>query len=551
MNDKKRIVISCGPIPARLDAVKFITNRFKGGLAFKTARYLQQTDRYDITVVKWKFTDCDIDDVEIVDVEDVFGYYDWFEKHAHEYDGFIMAAAVANLAPAHPFEGKFPSHAYSVGDEFDIKFTITPRAIDIIKQKNPYCTLIGYKLFDEPDDAELVRMARKTLDESRANIIFANRPDEAKTRKLACTSDGSVIECDFGEHLMLIDEALESEYYRTIIEPLDENELEDTDILEAILAVRLYENTFPMTDDGKRYGTVAVPVENTKTAFATTARGHEGYPVIVHRVDHENRIVYATGKATLNAPALAAMLDGHKDHIVVHRHTTDSLYKELVGRFGIYTTLNDYIFPGTSQEVRVVEKNGNVDTIAFAHHGYLQRLPIKKFVDWTKYLTTFPQKYMGVCDDFERVLRDFAGKETLEVGGNRYTTGKYAYDPHVKAENAENLTWDEVMGRHFDLIYVKNALNYLTYGEIGRLLTRCDCFIANSFREPPSPYKLTENEAAVRTSDTMISHTLRTDDDTIIRHAFYYLDPNSLESIGLTVTPYGKNSMLVTKGLTL
>ena len=30
----KNIVISCGPIPARLDSVKFITNRFKGGLAF-------------------------------------------------------------------------------------------------------------------------------------------------------------------------------------------------------------------------------------------------------------------------------------------------------------------------------------------------------------------------------------------------------------------------------------------------------------------------------------------------------------------------------------
>lgn len=34
---KKKVVISCGPIPARLDSVKYITNRFKGGLAFRTA----------------------------------------------------------------------------------------------------------------------------------------------------------------------------------------------------------------------------------------------------------------------------------------------------------------------------------------------------------------------------------------------------------------------------------------------------------------------------------------------------------------------------------
>ena len=39
MNLLKRVnvVISCGPIPAKVDSVKFITNRFRGGLAFQTA----------------------------------------------------------------------------------------------------------------------------------------------------------------------------------------------------------------------------------------------------------------------------------------------------------------------------------------------------------------------------------------------------------------------------------------------------------------------------------------------------------------------------------
>ena len=49
----KKVVISCGPIPARLDSVKFITNRFKGGLAFKTANYLIERN-YDVTIVTWK-----------------------------------------------------------------------------------------------------------------------------------------------------------------------------------------------------------------------------------------------------------------------------------------------------------------------------------------------------------------------------------------------------------------------------------------------------------------------------------------------------------------
>ena len=49
MNDKK-VLISVGPIPARLDSVKFITNRFKGGLAFKTAYHLLNKG-YDTTII--------------------------------------------------------------------------------------------------------------------------------------------------------------------------------------------------------------------------------------------------------------------------------------------------------------------------------------------------------------------------------------------------------------------------------------------------------------------------------------------------------------------
>lgn len=51
----KSVLISCGPIPARLDSVKFVTNKFKGGLAFKTAKDLIDSG-YDVTIVKWEDT---------------------------------------------------------------------------------------------------------------------------------------------------------------------------------------------------------------------------------------------------------------------------------------------------------------------------------------------------------------------------------------------------------------------------------------------------------------------------------------------------------------
>ena len=70
----------------------------------------------------------------------------------YQMDPDLLAAAVSNLMPSEPWEGKFPSHLYDVGEEFTVKFKIAPRIIDQIKQKYPHSTLIGYKLFDGPDE---------------------------------------------------------------------------------------------------------------------------------------------------------------------------------------------------------------------------------------------------------------------------------------------------------------------------------------------------------------------------------------------------------------
>lgn len=75
-----------------------------------------------------------------------------------------------------------------MGEKFNIEFEIAPRAIDVVKQINPRCCLIGYKLFDAKTDEELIEIARHTLKDSKANIIFANTPKEAKTRKNSTVS---------------------------------------------------------------------------------------------------------------------------------------------------------------------------------------------------------------------------------------------------------------------------------------------------------------------------------------------------------------------------
>jgi len=108
-------------------------------------------------IIVWRYSDLIKSDTlskmidngsKIYTVEDVYDYYSKMKALAKQYQALILGAAVANLTPVETIEGKFPSHLYSVGEEFSIKFTIAPRIIDMIKERNHRCCLIGYKLYD-------------------------------------------------------------------------------------------------------------------------------------------------------------------------------------------------------------------------------------------------------------------------------------------------------------------------------------------------------------------------------------------------------------------
>lgn len=564
----KNVLITCGPIPARLDSVKLITNQFKGGLAFETARYL--LERYGkLTLVKFTGTPLPDDlseryglDLDVIDVHDVQEYYDIIAANACKFDAFVMAAAVANLMPAEPVNGKFPSHKYAPGDVFDIKFTLAPRAIDAIKTLNPRACVIGYKLFDGTD-GELIDAARKTLRDSKANIIFANRPDTAKNKKLALTQDGACIPMDFKQHLDFMCDAIDQEYFKTEITPLTEAEQADPAIQAALARVEMYENTVP------EHGAVAIPVSGHCGMFATTSRGHAGKPVLVRSVDVPGRIVKASGKATLNAPALAGIMAHLKEpRVIVHRHKGDPAYprKEYLA-LEAGNDRDGYLFPGTVAEMQAVtteamQKRWNEGVpVGFRHHGCIYTRPILP-VDWAKYDKTFPDRYKRPVKAIDRLVdacRDRGQVEILEVGGGLHPTAKYAYDKYVKADTACNVKWNAIAQDAdegyvlFDLVVCRNAVNYLTPDEIKTVLKAGKMFIANTFLTPPAR-KVRDNEAAVlkfnKDGPDTIMHSLRMPDDSLVWHEFFAYGSSDWKALGLTLTPYGENSVLLTHRLT-
>ena len=545
---KKKVVISCGPIPARLDSVKFLTNRFKGGLAFKTAAYLAAQREIELTIVKWMHTEDNRmpEDVNVVNVNDVMEYYEWFKNNAANYDAFIMAAAVANLMPSEPYANKFPSHLYRVGEQFEIKFEIAPRAIDIIKQINPRATLIGYKLFDTDDENELIDIARHTMRDAKANIVFANTPREAASKKIAVMPDNSVIHCDFADHLKLMHRAIMSEYFHTEIVPVPSDKHAKIRFAKAI--VKMFEKTF------NGYGTVAVPV-GIDDMFVTTARGHNGDPVLVKDVNIVKKTVYAEAKATLNVPLLSSLRYMFPRSIIIHRHEDDPNYVPENKR-PYDLVLDSYLFPGTYKEVTEVKLriiNAGLKPpfrIKLAHHGDISVLRMDD-IDWSRYYSTFPKRYFETKGIMLETIRRYNHGETLEVGGNTQVMTKYAYDRYVNAENAQNLTWGDIVSMKFDLTIIRNAINYLTPEEIRCYIERSSVFIANTFFEAPDE-KVTDTEAVVYDGDMDVPemrHALRLPLDGIIKHSFYAYSEDFWKSLGLKITRYGANSVLLTKGV--
>jgi hypothetical protein len=359
----KKVLISVGPIPAKLDSVKFVTNRFKGGLALKSAQYLADAGN-DVVIVAWKFTELDTQ-LPVIRIDDVIDYYN--KVLEYQADAYILAAAVANLMPSNPYEGKFPSHKYQVGEKFNIEFEIAPRVIDEIKNKYPRSTLIAYKLYDSNDE-ELIAAGKKTLFDSTANVVFANHPKWAKEKKIVLTQDGAIFECSFEEHCQLMHKLINEEFYSTTLTNQAETKLLDDE--------RLIVDTYPTFEkDGRTYGTFAIKRPNS---FITTTRGKkDGKDAVseVFNVNHSTKQISASKKATLNAPLLAKMFELNPTFsILLHGHN-------LVGK----SVHPEYEFAGSTGDLKFACKVKPGEEILLTNHGNIVGFEnIKQFNDYIK-----------------------------------------------------------------------------------------------------------------------------------------------------------------------
>jgi len=318
----KKILITGGPVHAFLDDVKIITNRFKGGLMCQLAESLLtfDTDVVYLCAPEVGAKTPSLDDrLEVVTHTGFDDYRKKVVELAPDMDSVILGAAVANLIPVRPYEGKFPSHDYKPGEVIPIDFTIAPRVIDEVKKAAPKTHLFGYKLLSGVSYEELIRAAYSIVLEARATAVFANDAKNLQ-QKYAVTKERGVHPLRQEELAQWIWRMLQDAYYATA----HDNEpgvLEESVVDQVRAWIKRYSTHFLVTEEGHIFGTVAV---RHKSGFMTTCRGKRELEsiAIVTKVDHRKRKVYAAynAKASLNAPLLSKVFENPAVETIVHYH---------------------------------------------------------------------------------------------------------------------------------------------------------------------------------------------------------------------------------------
>ncbi len=320
METSKKVLITGGPVHCYLDAVKIITNRFKGGLIAELADNLISFGA-EVTYVhphrlETKLPKSD-KGLKLLPHQGIEDYQRLVLELAPQMDAVILGAAVANLIPAEPFTGKFPSHNYRPGDIIPINFTIAPRIIDRVRGVAPHTQLFGFKLLSGVSYEDLIGAAYEIVLNSAATAVFANDTGNL-LKKYAVTRERAVHELSQGDLAEWIWDVINDLYYRTVLMPDQSLPAGAVNKIKKLLGK--FADKFVAVEDGTMFGTIAV---RYKSGFVTTGRGKKELDDIVRvlRVSHKKReVISGPRKASLNAPLLARIFENPKVDHVVHYH---------------------------------------------------------------------------------------------------------------------------------------------------------------------------------------------------------------------------------------
>ncbi|UCE96011.1 MAG: bifunctional phosphopantothenoylcysteine decarboxylase/phosphopantothenate--cysteine ligase CoaBC [Candidatus Bathyarchaeota archaeon] len=170
----RRILVTAGPTPGRIDNVRFLTNRFRGRLGIRIAdeAYMRGAE------VKLILGPSGINAPAYIDTTLIKDFNEYYSKvmevlEHFRFDFGIFCASVADYIPKKAFSGKIPSQ----GGLDSIKLKQTPKVIREVREKFPEILVVMFKYEEKLSKGQLEKIATSRVKEGY-HIVVANRGED-------------------------------------------------------------------------------------------------------------------------------------------------------------------------------------------------------------------------------------------------------------------------------------------------------------------------------------------------------------------------------------
>jgi phosphopantothenoylcysteine decarboxylase/phosphopantothenate--cysteine ligase len=166
----KKILITAGPTIEYIDPVRVITNQSTGKTGVLLASELVSAGA-KVTFIYGPGKELPPKGVKLIKVETSQEMFDAIKKEMKQkFDIVILAAAVSDYLP----EKSNATKIKSVQNKIMMKLKRAPKIIDQVKQIQKNVFLVGFKAETNCSKDKLVRLARKKMIESNADLMIAN-----------------------------------------------------------------------------------------------------------------------------------------------------------------------------------------------------------------------------------------------------------------------------------------------------------------------------------------------------------------------------------------
>jgi len=178
----KRIVVTAGPTYEAIDPVRFIGNRSSGKMGFALANAAAQRGAVVALVAGPTHLETPRK-VKRINVESALQMFNAVQHHAKNAQAVVMAAAVADYAPARMAKQKIKK----TGDDVpEIALTQTPDILGTLGKKKGKRLLVGFALETEQEE----RNAREKLKRKNLDLIVLN---SLATHRTIFGSDSNIV----------------------------------------------------------------------------------------------------------------------------------------------------------------------------------------------------------------------------------------------------------------------------------------------------------------------------------------------------------------------